>query len=309
MGYLRNYFFIQGSALTTQELYIGNPDIVLGTGAGDATTNCAVGTACSYKGFRYTASSGNPNLKPTTADQFDLTVENYFASVGSFTFNIFYKQFHDYIQNGTRQSIALTHNGVTRDIEVTGPVNGEGASIKGFEVAYQRFFDFLPAPFDGLGVQANYTHIQNTGIKNTGINSTSAGGGGGLGAGGGGVIAEFDNITVDRLEGLSDEAYNITLMYEKGPWALRSAYSYRSKFLVTAADCCVGFPIWQKGNGYLDASVRYRVSDNIEVSIQGSNLSDTKTVLLQQVDNRGTLLPNATFMNDRRIQLGVRLKY
>ncbi|MGN6364761.1 TonB-dependent receptor [Asticcacaulis taihuensis] len=316
MGYLRNYFFVQGSALTQSELFAGNPNIVYGDGntTTDTTnpayaTACGVGDPCSYKGYRYTASSGNPYLKATTADQFDLTFENYFASVGSFSFDLFYKKFYDYVQNGTRQVVTLTHNGVTRDVQVTGPVNADGASLKGFEVSYQRYFDFLPSPFDGLGIQANYTKIKNTGIKNTGLGSTSAGGGGGLGSSGGGVIAAFDNITVDRLEGLSDDSYNIIGMYEKGPWALRAAYNWRSKFLVTAADCCVGFPIWQKGIGYLDASVRYRVNDNIELSIQGSNLLDSDTVLLQQVDNRGTLLPNAWFKNDKRIQMGVRLKY
>lgn len=309
MGYLRNYFFVQGSALTSTEMYVGNPNIVLGTGTGGPETNCDVGTPCSYTGYRYTASSGNPYLKATTADQFDLTFENYFASVGSFSFDLFYKKFYDYVQNGTRQIVTLTHNGVTRDIQVTGPVNADGASLKGFEVSYQRYFDFLPSPFDGLGIQANYTKIKNTGIKNTGLGSTSAGGAGGLGSAGGGVVAAYDNITVDRLEGLSDDSYNIIGMYEKGPWALRAAYNWRSKFLVTAADCCVGFPIWQKGIGYLDASIRYRVNDNIELSVQGSNLLDSDTVLLQQVDNRGTLLPNAWFKNDKRVQVGVRLKY
>jgi len=318
MGYLRNYFYVQGSALASQDLYIGNPDVILGTNtafnhdvddANPTPTNCAVDTACSYTGFRYTASSGNPYLKATTADQFDLTFENYFASVGSFSFDLFYKKFYDYIQNGTRQTVTLTHNGVTRDVLVTGPVNADGASLKGFEVSYQRYFDFLPSPFDGLGIQANYTKIKNTGVKNTGLGSTSAGGTGGLGSAGGGINSQYDNITVNRLEGLSDDSYNIIGMYEKGPWALRAAYNWRSKFLVTAADCCVGFPIWQKGIGYLDASVRYRVNDNIELSVQGSNLLDSDTVLLQQVDNRGTLLPNAWFKNDKRVQVGVRLKY
>ncbi|HTM80709.1 TonB-dependent receptor [Asticcacaulis sp.] len=342
MGYLRNYFYIQGSSLTDSDLFVGNPYITLGTNTAydhqqndvnnPTPTNCAAGAACSYTGFRYTASSGNPYLKATTADQYDITFENYFASVGSFSFDLFYKQFYDYVQNGTRQLVTLTHgtaptfdaNGapvyeadgvtqarhpVTRDVQVTGPVNAEGASLKGFEVSYQRFFDFLPSPFDGLGIQANYTKIKNTGVKNAGLGSTSAGGGGGLGSGGGGVIAAYDNIVVNRLEGLSDDSYNLIGMYEKGPWAVRAAYNWRSKFLVTAADCCVGFPIWQKGIGYLDASIRYRVSDNVELSVQGSNLLDSDTVLMQQVDNRGTLLPNAWFKNDKRVQVGVRLKY
>ncbi|MFT4076810.1 MAG: TonB-dependent receptor [Asticcacaulis sp.] len=335
MGYLRNYFFVQGSTLTASEMYLGNPAVVLGTGVAtdkNPAVNCAVGAPCSYTGYRYTASSGNPYLKATTADQFDLTFENYFASVGSFSFDLFYKKFYDYIQNGTRQVVTLTHgvansynadgtpiyeadgtthvtHAVTRDVLVTGPVNADGASLKGFEVSYQRYFDFLPSPFNGLGIQANYTKINNTGVKNSGLGSTSAGGTGGLGSSGGGVNSQYDNITVDRLEGLSDDSYNLIGMFEKGPWAIRAAYNWRSKFLVTAADCCVGFPIWQKAIGYLDASVRYKVNDNVELSVQGSNLLDSDTVLLQQVDNRGTLMPNAWFKNDKRIQMGVRLKY
>ena len=46
---------------------------------------------------RYTADAGNPRLKPTTADQLDLTYEWYFSSRGSFTAALFYKKFNDYI--------------------------------------------------------------------------------------------------------------------------------------------------------------------------------------------------------------------
>ena len=42
-------------------------------------------------------------------------------------------------------------------------------------------------------------------------------------------------------------------------------------------------PVWQKGAGYLDASIRYRSTDAIEFSLEGSNLLNTKTVLYQQV--------------------------
>ena len=46
---------------------------------------------------RYTADTGNPTLKPTTADQLDLTYEWYFSNTGSFTAALFYKKFNDYI--------------------------------------------------------------------------------------------------------------------------------------------------------------------------------------------------------------------
>ncbi len=319
MGLLKNYFYVVRSDISTRDFPLdnSNPNVVYGTNPNfdhqqddinnPTPTNCAVGVPCSYI-YQYTASAGNPNLKPTTADQFDLVLENYFAQVGSFSFDLFYKKFHDYIQSGSRQSVELTHNGVTRDVLVTGPVNGQGASIKGFEVSYQRFFDFLPSPFDGLGIQTNYTKVINTGINNAGLR-TNFTGGSGLGTGGGGVAAVFDSIDPHALEGVSKDSYNIVAMYEKGPWALRAAYNWRSSFLVTASDCCVGFPVWQKAAGYLDGSIRYRVNDNIELSVQGSNLLKTDTVLVQQVDQRGTLLPNEWAQQDRRIQVGIRLKY
>ena len=121
----------------------------------------------------YTGSAQNPYLEPVTADQADVSLEWYFDEVGYAAFAVFYKQFDDYIQFGTFNR-EVTNNGVTEVVEVRGPLNGEGAEIRGFEVSFQRFFDFLPAPFDGLGVQANYTYIDNKGITNT--NVTEVGG-------------------------------------------------------------------------------------------------------------------------------------
>ena len=98
-------------------------------------------------------------------------------------------------------------------------------------------------------------------------------------------------------------------MFEKGPVSARVAYNWRSKYLVTAIDCCVGFPIWQKSTGYLDASLRLRATERIEFVLEATNLLGTDTVLMQQVDSTGLLKPNAWFKNDRRYQLGVRLNF
>src|SRR3546814_6029954 len=111
------------------------------------------GRAIAYD-WQYTGQSGNPGLKPMTADQFDLTLEYYFGRSSSFTATGFYKKFYDYIQAG-QFNLEVTNNGVTEDVRVNRPVNGEGASIYGADFAFQTFFDFLPAPFDGLGDPAN----------------------------------------------------------------------------------------------------------------------------------------------------------
>ncbi len=270
----------------------------------------AQGNLVSYKIF-YSGQAGNSALKSTTADQFDLSVEDYFAAVGSFTFDIFYKKFYDYIQSG-HYNVAVTNNGVTENVAVTGPVNGDGATIKGFEVAYQRTFDFLPSPFNGLGVQTNYTHIHNTGIVNTNLSGVAAGEGTTTSA-----ATNANKINPGVLEGLSDNSYNVVFFYDKGKFGGRLAYNWRSKYLVTAQDCCTSLPVWQAAAGYLDGSVRYAVTDNVEVNLQASNILNTITKLQQEVlgptqanpDTKAFFLPSAYFANDSRIQVGVRVKY
>lgn len=254
----------------------------------------------------YKASGFNPYLKPITAWQYDVSFEHYFGSAGQLSLAAFYKKFDNYIQIGSFQQ-DLTLNGVTRTVTLTAPANGKGAKITGLEAAYSAFFDFLPKPFDGLGIQANYTFVKNKGVSNTNLGTPTAPTNDNAGNG---------NTALDpgTLEGLSKHTVNLVGMYEKGPISARVAYNWRSKYLVTAIDCCVYLPVWQKSTGYLDASVRYRLNDAIELSLEGSNILNTKTVLLQQITDKNSpegkiiLAPNAWFQNDRRITVGVRWK-
>ena len=50
--------------------------------------------------------------------------------------------------------LSLLIPGETADtiFDVSRPINGPGADIKGVEASFQHDFDFLPAPFDHLGV-------------------------------------------------------------------------------------------------------------------------------------------------------------
>lgn len=252
----------------------------------------------------YEASAQNPALKPITAIQYDVALEYYFADVGSLTLTLFNKEFDDYIQFG-KQFETYTNNGVTRQVEVRRPLNGDGASISGFEVAYQQFFDFLPEPFDGLGVQANYTYIDNKGIENTGVKSVESDPD---------AVTDQapDVITTGKLEGLSEHSYNLIAMYEKGDWQARLAYSWRDEYNVTAIDCCVAYPVWNEAYGALDGSIKYDLTDNINISIQASNILNEETRTYQQVTNDsdgGLLLPTGYFQQDRRVTVGVRMQF
>ena len=267
--------------------------------------------------FQFSADSGNAALAPVTADQFDLTYENYLSASSSFTADVFYKKLNGDIAFGQfpRQ---FTNNGVTENVLIRGPHNGKGGgTLKGFELAYQSFFDFLPGLWSGLGVQANYTHVSQSGINNSNLANEPGYAAGGTVGFGGGLQVNGAVIDSHRLAGISNDSYNLVALYEKGPIAARLAYSWRSDFLTDNLDCCIGLPIWEKANGFLDGSVRYKVSDNIELSLDGSNLLDTTTVMQQQVMGDSTQTPGAKakrldsawIKSDRRIQVGIRLKY
>ena len=67
----------------------------------------------------------------------------------------------------------------------------------------------------------------------------------------------------------------------------------------------------------LDGALRLQVGNNIELSLEGSNLLNTTIVNRQQLAGDSTLSPGAApvwrdsawIRSDRRFQLGVRLKY
>jgi hypothetical protein len=105
-------------------------------------------------------------------------------------------------------------------------------------------------------------------------------------------------------------------MYERQgfPISARLAYNWRSKYLVRTLDCCVFLPIWQKAAGFLDGRIAYKVNEALEFSVEGSNLLNTRTKLLQQVTDaespeaKNILVPNAWLQQDRRFSVGVRWK-
>jgi outer membrane receptor protein involved in Fe transport len=119
-------------------------------------------------------------------------------------------------------------------------------------------------------------------------------------------------VQVDQLEGLSKDSYNISTFYERNKLSARLSYGWRSEYLVTVQDCCIGTPVWQDDYGQLDASVRYRFTDMLELSLSGSNLLGEEAVLTQQIENSedgGKRLKFATNQSDTRYTLSLRMQF
>ena len=209
---------------------------------------------------------GNPLLKPLHANNYDVSVEWYFAPTGNLSFAMFHKDITNYFATGTRPE-TYTRNGITETFNVQRYYNGDKGRVEGFELAYQQFYDSLPGAWSGIGLQANYTKIYNSGGTNPSWNITSAAG---------------NSFAADRtlpLEGMSNDSYNIALMYEKYGISARAAYNWRSKFLMTTSAANLDQPVWQEKFGQLDASVMYTFLDHYKIGVQATNVLKAKTFL------------------------------
>lgn len=245
---------------------------------------------------------GNPMLRPIRSDNFDLSAEWYFASVGSLTLSLFYKRLHDVHTNGTER-IEFTNNGATFESVVTTPVNADSTgTVQGFEIAYQQVYDMLPAPFDGLGLQANYTYVDSSGVSQSTLSATDPD----VAAG---RVANVDTSRLP-LQGLSEHTANLAVFHEGERWSARLAYAWRSEFVVTVRDVIVPFaPIIQEATGQLDGSLFYSVNDRVRIGVQGVNLTNEVTRTSQVLNDDLLTAPRSWFMNDRRYTVVLRASF
>jgi TonB-dependent receptor len=308
IGLLRNYVQMNSPVINTSP---DSPYVIYNS----PTAAHVAANVIGYK-FLFNATAGNAGLLPETADQFDLSFERYYGPSSSVTVGLFYKKLTNSLSY-SNFGRTFTNNGATETAQILGPINEkDGGKLKGAEVAYQTFFDFLPGLWSGLGMQANYTYVDQSGIHNSNlIDATSGGGVGAVGAG----VPVVTGVVIDshRLAGVSTHTFNVVGLYEKGPVGFRLAYNWRSEYLTANLDCCIGLPVFQKAAGFLDSSLRYSVDSHVELSLDVTNLLDTKTVYEQQIfgDSSATPGARAVFKDsgwsllDRRYQMGVRVKF
>jgi TonB-dependent receptor len=224
--------------------------------------------------FGGTISTGNPNLTPFTSDSIEGSLEFYDGKVGSFTIGVFYKKLKSFItsqtsimpysETGYPLSFLLPGQDGSIMYNVSRPVNGPGADIQGLEVAFQRDFTFLPAPFDHLGVVANGTYADG---------STP-------------VLISGQSVTLP-LSQLSKYSANATIYYETDTWGMRLSTAYRDKYLDGAGGN------GNIGSGYkatnnIDFAAHYNVLPGLKLTLEGINLSNEHSVQFTDVATERT---------------------
>ena len=106
-------------------------------------------------------SVGNPDLKPTRSNNFDVLFERFLEPVGVVQAGVFYKALTNPIYEDFETEIT---SGVFAGFTQSQPVNGEKAHVAGVELTWQQHLSRLPGALAGLGVLANYSHTSSKAI-------------------------------------------------------------------------------------------------------------------------------------------------
>lgn len=212
-------------------------------------------------------SEGNPNLSPTKVTAYDATLEYYAPSGGMAAVEGFYRTVTGYIEPETVTVPYSTSYCTSNGIPTTGGAGGQcnviiGTSVSsgtgfidGVELEGQKFFSFLPAPYDGFGVEANYSYI-NSGAPIPGQNGLPT--------------------TVGQLTNVSRNNASVILMYDKYGFSARLATTYRSKYIESYYPGNDTYPPIDvvRPTVFVDLSLYYHVTKHLAISAAATNLTN-----------------------------------
>ncbi len=226
----------------------------------------ALGGTVSLTDTNLTGSGGNPNLKPIKAAVYDAALEWYYGPSSIATISLFYDDLSSYVSFGVSPGTYYSQfYGKNETYQISSPINTSG-KVQGVEFQVQQ-----PLPYN-FGFQFNGTYAD--GSDNSGA----------------------------PLVGTSKITLNAVAYYEAKWLSARLAYTYRSHFFVGLDRSSAEN---QDDYGSLDASVNVPVTQNLTLSFDALNLTDS--LLKYYAENKTQ--PRAVYENGVRLFAGVRFKY
>jgi outer membrane receptor protein involved in Fe transport len=153
-----------------------------------------------------------------------------------------------------------------------------------------------------LGLQSNFTYIESSATPPPAF----------IDANGDGTPDDFGTIYrfgVNDLLGQSKYILNVVGIYQDDKWEARLAYNWRSENLTSYRDYITGDPIYNSDVGFLDGSLKYNINRQVQISLNASNLLDTKNKAEAQVNANGARVDRFSFLNDRRFVFSVRYQH
>ncbi|MBX9708470.1 MAG: TonB-dependent receptor [Caulobacteraceae bacterium] len=222
----------------------------------------------------WSGGGGNPQLRPTLANVYDISFERYFANrTGYVSLAGFYKELETFVFNRNQifDFTGYPTGGITPVINqgvVSAPDNGSGGYISGVEFALSTPFEIFHPALEGFGAQFSVSQTSSE-ITPDGTNPTP-------------------------LPGLSETVANLTVYYENNGWQVRASNRYRSDFLGEVAGFGNGRTLRSvAAENIIDAQIGYEFQSGIlegaNVLFQVNNLTDEPFKTFQNGDERQTI--------------------
>ena len=194
--------------------------------------------------------AGNPNLKPVSADQGDISLEYYPDKSLALTAAVFYKHLTNFV---TTRAVpfTLTPTNQPAGAPASFPftelqyVNGDSAKVYGLEVGGQYFLK------NGFGIQVNATYNHSRAVR--------------------------EGAPTTDLQDAVPFSANAKVFYEAHGIDASVSYQYQSRFVSSQASYIDGLAIKQSPYHELAASISYDILPSLTVYAQGSNLLDSAT--------------------------------
>lgn len=269
--------------------------------------NIGAGVTVSVSGGNRTITAGNPFLDPFRATTYDLGFDWFFGEGSLLGVGLFYKDIDSYVQTTRENRVFNTIPGLdpallngttalpTDEFIYNFPVNTSGGPLRGVELNYQQSFTSLPGKWGNTGVQLSYTYVDSQ-IQYT----TSTG---------------VPTIKTDLL-GLSKHSYAGTLFYEGEQLSARVSLTQRDDYLTTAPgrNSSAALPVGPgnndvegtKGTTTVDASLSWKIDDQIQLTLEGINLTDEWND--QWIDSAADRSVSYTHTG-RQFMIGIRYKF
>ncbi|KMT63755.1 TonB-dependent receptor [Catenovulum maritimum] len=239
-----------------------------------------------------------PSLKPYEATQFDIGLEWYFDAEALLGAVVFYKDISGLTkqtENTTLErsflenlNVDVDGNSLIQDDtiwSVQSLKNTPAEGMWGYELIYQQPFTFLPGPFDGFGISANYTYIDYTRD----------------------VEDPFTNEILNLVEEeTSKNTINTTLYYEGDDFSARVSYNFREGYNKEYRNEYKDEGTFVRGyddKGVWKFSSRYKLSNDMSVSFEVINLTNSEKKQWGNIYNKQ---PMEYFVNGRQFLLGLR---
>jgi TonB-dependent receptor len=189
---------------------------------------------------------GNPDLKARESSNYDVALEWYFARDGLLAAAVFRKQIKNEIVSRFSVFDQFADNGeLFEQLTINTTENAERAEANGFELTYQQQFDFLPAPFNGLGIALSYSAIES---------ETR-------------VAGRDDMLPLTRQP---DWTRSCSLFYQNGGFELALAISEADSYLSEVSDAAQT-DLYAGEYGRLDLRASYSITDRYRLFFEWQN--------------------------------------